>query len=302
VNVASFRKTNLNIKAAYENTDSIDYNAIYDNNSDLSDFDILATSQDAQLDIFQDENSSVQISHDYLENSYTETQKYIQNEFLTTITQRFSNNILQTSNFHKLNSNTGSYSNFTAYLSSNSNVFEYGDGLTKQIYVDEYINTNIVKTNIIYIINDVQFTIQSNIEQNSVKELHKYISNYDRYGFVMDIQDKPFDLKKVIEKKFNFENNIEFLNIKNYDDKTITQTQKNISSVDTDTYGFIYPVSYSSHPYTFKIIDFFEYDLLKEKHVQSNYDEKTVDVVHKMFDTPDEYGFPVSYHNLPLLY
>jgi hypothetical protein len=292
----------LNIKAAYENTDSIDYNAIYDNNSDLSDFDILATSQDAQLDIFQDENSSVQISHDYLENSYTETQKYIQNEFLTTITQRFSNNILQTSNFHKLNSNTGSYSNFTAYLSSNSNVFEYGDGLTKQIYVDEYINTNIVKTNIIYIINDVQFTIQSNIEQNSVKELHKYISNYDRYGFVMDIQDKPFDLKKVIEKKFNFENNIEFLNIKNYDDKTITQTQKNISSVDTDTYGFIYPVSYSSHPYTFKIIDFFEYDLLKEKHVQSNYDEKTVDVVHKMFDTPDEYGFPVSYHNLPLLY
>jgi hypothetical protein len=302
LNVSAFRKTNLNIKTSYESTEHIDYNAIYDNNSDLSDFEMIATSQDAQLDIFQDENSSIKISHNYLENSYVETQKYINNEFMTTITQHFSNNVLQTSNFHKLNSNTGSYSNITSYVSSNSNVFEYGDGLTKQIYITEFRNTDLVQKNFLYVLDNVQMTIQSNIEQNSITEYHKYIYTYDNYGFVKDIREKPFDLKKVIEKEYNFENNTEFLNIKSYDDKTITLAQKNILSIDTDIHGFVYPTSYSNYPHTLKMYETFQYDFYTEKHVQSNYDEKTVNVVHKMFDTLDEYGFPVSYCNLHMLY
>ena len=306
VNVSSYKKANYNVKSSYNANDQLNFNILYENDNELADFDLSSISQQdviSQTDLnivstINDQNIEYNVEHNYETNSHTEEKTIYEDDFITTYTTYFIDNVLQSSNYHRVDSNSGSYSNI--FEQNDITIYELGDAENKYIHNEKFQQSQLLLKHSISILDYIQSTNEYNIEDNTFKKIDRNISTFDKYGFVKDIEQEPFDLNEQITSTYDFFSKKEYTIIQSYTNKTIEFYEKNIVSSNIDEDGFVYPVSYLSYPNSFALYEKKSYYDDVEVLTTSNIVSKSIDVVHKDIESKDSYGFPVSYTDTPL--
>ena len=304
VNVSEYRKANFNLKVSYTNSDKLGSDIIYNNTTDIADFDIssidTANSIVQTLNISTDSNNAISVVHDYDNNMYIEKEVINDNSNITTISKHFINDLLVKSNAHMIDSITGSYTNITK--ENDIEIIEIGDSDAHTVHIRNF-ESGMLKTKVSKsILNNIQIISEFDMENNSSEEFHKYIDEYDEYDFVSTLKEQPFDLKKGCTFQYDFDNLIEFSTCTYFDTNIIDTFEKNIYTTSLDSDGFMYPNSYLSHPSTIRKHDRKTISNNISIYVSSNYVTNTIDICHKYVNSMDIYRFPSTYNTLPLLY
>jgi hypothetical protein len=308
VNVSSYKKANYNVKSSYNANDQLNFNILYENDNEMSDFDLSFISQQDVISqtgltivsTGEDQNIEFNVEHNYDTNSFTEEKKIYEDDFITTYTTYFVDNVLQSSNYHRVNSNSGSYSNI--FEQNDITIYELGDSESKFIHNEKYQQSQLLSKHSISILDNIQSTNEYIMQDNTFTKTDRNISKFDQYGFVQDIKQAPFDLNEQITTTYDFVSKKEFTRIQSFTNKTIEIYEKNIVASNIDEDGFIYPVSYLSYPNSFDLYEKKSYYDNVEVIITSNLINKSIDIVHKDIESKDIYGFPVLYTNTPLRY